>query len=124
MKYKELPSEKLVQKLLATSFESPSANRKVYNWSESVLKHIRFLEGERIKLIKKYGEEDGKGGFYVKNVNMDKFWKEFNEILEMKIDENVQDCPVKEDWFDDEKCSYPKEKELWITPKEIKSLIG
>lgn len=123
MKYKELPSEKLVQKLLATSFESPSANRKVYNWSESVIKHIRFLEGERIKLVQKYGKEDKNGGMTVTKENMDKFQKEFKELLEMEIDVPVYVCPIKEDWFDDEKCSYPKEKELWITPKEIKELV-
>lgn len=123
MKYKELPSEKLVQKLLATSFESPSANRKVYNWSESVLKHIRFLEGERIKLVQKYGKKDQNGGMTVTKENMNKFQKEFIDLLEMDIDMPVMECPIKEDWFDDEKCSYPKDKELWATPKEIGSLI-
>lgn len=124
MKYKELPSEKLVQKLLATSFESPSANRKVYNWSESVLKHIRFLERERIKLVQKYGEKDQKGGMTVTKDNFGRFQEEFFNLTETEIDEPVLECPIKEDWFDDEKCSYPKEKELWITAKEIKKLIG
>lgn len=123
MKYKELPSEELVQKLLATSFESPSANRKVFNWSESVMRHIRFLEGERIKLVQKYGKQDQNGGMTVTKENMGRFQEEFFNILEMEIDEPVLECPIKPEWFDDEKCSYPKEKELWVTPKEIGTLV-
>lgn len=119
MKYKQLPSKKLVEKLISTTFESPSANRKVYNWAQSVLKHINFLENERIKLVQKYGEDDGKGNFSVTKENMNQFFSEFSGILEMDIDEKVNKCPVSEDWFDDEKCSYPKDKSLWISPEEI-----
>lgn len=119
MKYKQLPSEKLVQKLMATAFESPAANRDVYNWCQEVLKHIRFLESERVKLIQKYGKDDGKGNFSVTNENKNKFFSEFKNILEMEIDESISDCPIKQSWFDDDKCSYPKNKDLWVTPQEI-----
>ena len=119
MKYKSLPSEKLVQKLLATSFESPSANRQVYDWADSILKHIRFLENERVKLVRKYGEEDGNCNIKVKQSQMKDFMDEFSSILEMEINEKIKECPISKDWFDDEKCRYPKDKELWVTPNEI-----
>ena len=124
MKYKELPSEKLIQKLIATSFESPSANRKVYDWCESVLSHIRFLENERIKLVKKYGSDNGDGNISVPKNQYRQFFSEFNKILEMDIESEIEDCPVKKEWIDDEKCSYPKEKELWISAKEIELLTN
>lgn len=124
MKYKEIPSELTIQKLLATSFESPSANRKVYNWASNILPHIHFLENERIKLVKKYGIKDNKNGFFVPKSKYPEFWNEFKNILEMDIEGTIEDCPIKEDWFDDDKCSYPKEKELWITPKEIGSILS
>lgn len=119
MKYKSLPSEKLVQKLLATSFESPSANRQVYDWADSILKHIRFLENERVKLVRKYGEEDENCNVKVKQSQMKDFMDEFSSILEMEINEKIKECPISKDWFDDEKCRYPKDKELWVTPNEI-----
>lgn len=119
LKYKSLPSEKLVQKLLATSFESPSANRQVYDWADSILKHIRFLENERVKLVRKYGEEDGNCNIKVKQSQMKDFMDEFSSILEMEINEKIKECPISKDWFDDEKCRYPKDKELWVTPNEI-----
>ena len=119
LKYKSLPSEKLVQKLLATSFESPSANRQVYDWADSILKHIRFLENERVKLVRKYGEEDGNCNVKVKQSQMKDFMDEFSSILEMEINEKIKECPISKDWFDDEKCRYPKDKELWVTPNEI-----
>lgn len=123
MKYKELPSEKLLQKLLETSFESPSKNRDVFNWCESIMKHVKFLESERRKLVQKYGADDGNGTFTVTPEYMKTFQKEFYNILEMDIDSQLESCPIKKDWFDDEKCSYPKNKELWITPQEIGKLI-
>ena len=119
LKYKSLPSEKLVQKLLATSFESPSANRQVYDWADSILKHIKFLENERVKLVRKYGEEDENCNVKVKQSQMKDFMDEFSSILEMKIKEKIKECPISKDWFDDEKCRYPKDKELWVTPNEI-----
>ena len=123
MKYKDLPSEKLLQKLLETSFESPSKNRDVFNWCESIMKHVKFLESERRKLVQKYGSDDGNGTFTVTPENMKTFQKEFYDLLEMDIDSQLKHCPIKEDWFDDEKCSYPKNKEMWITPQEIGKLI-
>ena len=89
MKYKQLPSEKTVQKLLATAFESPAANRDVYNWCENVLKHIRFLESERVKLVQKYGKDDGKGNCSVPKENYKQFFDEFSSVLEMDLDENM-----------------------------------
>ena len=119
MKYSELPKQKLIQKLILTSFESPSANRDVYNWCESISKHIQFLENERIKLVKKYGEDDGNGNIKVATFQLGNFGKAFSDLINMEIDEEIKPCPVKEDWFDDNKCSYPAEKEMWITPAEI-----
>lgn len=122
MKYKDLPSEKLVQKLIATSFESPTANRKVFDWSESVLKHIRFLENERIKLVQKYGDNDGNGNYSVPKSKVKEFMEEFTTILEMEINDKIIKCPVEPSWFDDNKCNYPKNKDLWISAVEISTL--
>lgn len=119
MKYKQLPSKTTISKLLATAFESPAANRDVYNWCQEALKHIEFLESERVKLIQKYGKDDGKGNFSVLPENRIKFFNEFGKVLEMDIDVEIRECPVKQSWFNDDKCSYPKNKELWVTPQEI-----
>lgn len=123
MKYKDLPSEKLVQKLLATSFESPTANRDVYDWCDSLLKHIRFLENERVKLVKKYGEGTD-GNFKVSKEKLQDFMQEFEKLRDMEINERIGKCPITRDWFDDDKCSYPEEKILWITPREIGILVN
>lgn len=119
MKYKQLPSEKTIQKLLATAFESPAANRDVYNWCEDALKHIRFLESERIKLVQKYGKNDGKGNVSVTLENREMFFSDFKDVLEMDIDAEIKECPVKQSWFEDDKCSFSSNKDFWFTPQEI-----
>ena len=124
MKYKQLPSVTQIQKLLATAFENPEANREVYNWCEETLKHIRFLENERVKLVQKYGKENENGTFSVSEENKQKFFSEFKKILEMDIDAQIKECPVKLYWFDNDKCSYPKEKDLWLTPADIAKILA
>jgi hypothetical protein len=75
VKYADLPKEETVQKLVATSFESPSLNWAVYDWSEKILKHIQFLENERVKLVKRYGEADAQGNYKVPNEKLPEFQK-------------------------------------------------
>lgn len=123
MKYKQLPSEKLVQKVCATSFESPNKNRSVYNWGNEILSHIRFLENERVKLVQKYGKDDGKGNYSVTKDNLPEFSNKFKELLEMEIDKEIPDCPIQENWFDDDKCQYPVNKEMWLSGAEIDVLL-
>lgn len=124
MKYKDLPNERLIQKLLATSFESPSANRQVYDWCEEILLSVRFLENERVKLVKKYGEDDGRGNTKVSQKNYKAFVDEFDALLNMDIDKEISNCPIKRDWFDDDKCSFAQEKQLWLTPSEIGKILN
>lgn len=124
MKYKNLPQQKTIEKLLATSFDTPAANRDVFNWCESLLKHCRFLENERVKLVKQYGKEDEDGGFKVTTENQSEFQNKFYEILEMEIDEKLLHNPLNKEWFNNDRCNYPVEKEMWLTPKEIGILLN
>jgi hypothetical protein len=123
VKYADLPKEETVQKLVATSFESPSLNWAVYDWSEKILKHIQFLENERVKLVKRYGEADAQGNCKVPNEKLPEFRKVFAELLNTEIPETIEKCPITKESFSDGKCCYPKEKELWISPIEIYTLL-
>lgn len=120
MKYKELISKKLIEKLLATSFESPNNNLKVYEWCNEIMPHIDFLENERIKLVKRYGDEDKDGNISVKAPEKYKeFIEKFDAVLNMDIEKQIPKCPIEKDWFDNEKCNFAKDKALWISPAEI-----
>lgn len=118
MKYKDLPSEKLVQKILATSF-GPKKDREVADWAEQIVKHIRFLESQRIKLVQKFGESDEKGNCSVPREKLKDFLQEFEEVKNMEINEVISDCPIKRSWFSDDCCIYSKEEDYRIVPKDI-----
>ncbi len=122
MTYRNLPQQELIQKLMATSFGSPSTNKKVFDWCNAVSPMITFRENERVKLIEKYGENRG-DVFAVKPENMADFLSEYNAVLDMETDK-LPVLPISEESFDDESCCYPKDKELWISPKEIAILMG
>lgn len=118
MKYKDLPSEKLVQKILATSF-GPKKDREVADWADQIVKHIKFLESQRIKLVQKFGEKDEEGNCSVPRENLKQFLSEFEEVKEMEINEVISDCPIRRSWFSDDCCIYSKEDEFRIVPKDI-----
>lgn len=122
MTYRDLPSNDLVQKLMATSFDSPSTNKKVFDWCNAVLPLIQFKENERIKLIEKHGEKT-ETGMGVRPSKLNDFFKEFNAVLDMEI-EYIPEIPITENSFEDEKCSYPLDKALWINAKDISVLTS
>lgn len=121
MTYRDLPSNELIQKLMATSFDSPSTNKKVFDWCSVVLPLVRFRENERIKLIEKHGEKT-ETGMGVMPSKLNDFFKDFDRVLDMEV-EQLPEFPISLESFEDEKCFYPKDKELWISPKEIEILF-
>ncbi len=123
MTYRDLPPQELTQKLMATSFGSPSMNKKVFDWCNAVYTLIQFRENERVKLVEKYGEKTD-DGMVVKSNRLTEFFKEYNEVLDMAIESEIPSMPLNEDSFNDDSCCYPKDKELWISPKEIAILMG
>lgn len=126
MKYKDLPNEKILRKLLATSFESPSANLKVFEWVDDIFKHVQFLENERVKLVRKYGKEtkENSGDFRVLPENVHTFHEAFNKVLNMEIEKQIEKCPIEKEWFDDDKCQFSAEKEMWLSPAEIGKILS
>ena len=113
----------MINKLISTSFDSPKTNLMVYNWCNKVLPLIQFVENERVKLIQRYGELDKKTDkMSVKPDKMQEFFKEFNEVLNMDIE--MPKLELTENSFDDDKCQYPIDKALWLTPQEIGYIIS
>lgn len=95
----------------------------VYNWCNKVLPLIQFVENERVKLIQKYGTIDKETDkISVKSDKMQEFFKEFNEVLDMDIE--IPKLELTENSFDDDKCQYPIDKSLWLTPQEIGIILN
>lgn len=120
MKYKELPKCEIIDKLESIAFDLPSKNRRVYKWCEAIRELLNYTEHERVKLVKKYGEQNENGDWNVTNEeNIKEFFDEWELILDSEILDDIPNLNLMEDDFDDEKCSYPKEKEKWLSPLEI-----
>lgn len=119
MKYKDLPKYEILNKLQSVSFSKPTTNLRVYRWCDAVSKQLNFAENERAKLVKKYGSEDESGNWNVDHENIEKFFKEWDEVIDMEIQDEIPALNVSFEDFEDENCFYPKEKEQWLSPKEI-----
>ncbi len=123
MKYKDLPKQETIKKLLLVSFSTPQKNRMNADWCNKVLPSINFLETERIKLIRKYGEENKDTGVLsVKKENLNLFAEMFCKVMETEIDEDLT-YPLSLDDFDDDKCEYYEDKKMWLNGSELNSII-
>lgn len=122
MKYKDLPKEETIHKLVSIAFDAPARNWQVYEWAESILKCIRFAENERIKLVLKYGDKDADGSVKVPTDKIQQFLCDYNKVLESDVDTSAKPIGITKEWF--ENCEYPKDKALWITPAEIAMIVA
>lgn len=126
IKYGELPKREVLQKLLSVSFNTPRKNLEVYKFCDTLTKHINYMENERLKLIKKYGEPDSNDPTLYKiapnTEGMKMFFQEWNPLIGMEIDEDIIPLPLSEDDFADN-CSYMHEKENWLSGMEIATVL-
>lgn len=120
MKYKDLPKMETLNKLVATSFDNPSSNFKVWKWCNNLMDSVKFLENERVKLVQHYGEKTENGDIKVSDANIRKFQMDFGNILDTEIpDSEKWKCPIDESWFERNRCNYSYDRNMWLSPLEI-----
>lgn len=125
MKYRSVPSAETMDKLTQVSFSSPSKNLSMFRLCESLKTHQSYIENERNKLIRKYGEPTKDGGYAVsKKETLDKFFLEFNATLDSEIPDKIENPNIKEEDFSDDNCSYPIDKSMWPNAKDIASFFS
>lgn len=68
-----------------------SLSFKVMRLSNAIDAEMQNYEKERIRLVKKYGDESEGGNISVKEENMEIFSREFGELVESKVELNNVD---------------------------------
>lgn len=125
MKYRSIPSLNVMAKLTQVSFSTPDKNLAMYRLAESLRTHQSYIENERNKLIRKYGEPTKDGNYAVsKKEALDKFFFEFDATLDADIPDKIE-CPnITEEDFQDDNCSYPIDKSMWPNAKDLASFFS
>lgn len=125
IKYGELPPTDVIQKLLTVSFNTPKKNLAVYKFCSALKPHIDYLENERTKLVQKHGEADKDNPMLYKiapnTMEMESFLAEWNEVLQMDVEDEIQPLPLSERDFDN--CSYSPEKMDWLNARDIGTIL-
>lgn len=125
IKYGELPPADVIQKLLTVSFNTPKKNLAVYKFCSAFKPHIDYLENERTKLVQKHGEVDKENPMLYKvapnTTEMANFLAEWNAVLQMEIEDEIQSLPLSERDFDS--CSYSPEKMDWLNARDIGTIL-
>lgn len=126
IKYADVPKMETLQKLISVSFDSPKKNLAVYKFYMEMSKHASYIENEREKMIKKHGEldKDNPCLYTVKpgTESMQRFMEEWNSLMNMDIEEEVNQLPISEVDFSDD-CSYSPEKSEWLSPRDIGAVL-
>lgn len=127
IKYGELPTKEICQKLVSVSFGEPKKNLSVYKFCSAVNNHINYVENERTKLFQKYGTEkdDEPGSYIIPNGTEEfkKFKKEWESLIEMEIEEELPTLSLTEDDFLDQNCSYSQDKSKWMNAVDIATVL-
>lgn len=82
-------------KMLNTSLPVRQAY-SIKKTAESIKKQILFIEEQRIELVKKYGEKDGDNYKIVDKKKENLFYKDYNELLNLKEDIDVRQLGITE----------------------------
>jgi hypothetical protein len=103
MKYNEMLNQKMLRKLLNTSFKSPTINKAIWMFYISAKDIYEFLANE---VSKTKGDE-----------------KYLNELLQQEMDSKLPPLNLTFADFEDENCQYSDDKKLWLNPIEINAII-
>lgn len=126
IKYGELPKREVLQKLLSVSFNTPRKNLAVYKFCHEMVQHISYIENERFKIVQKYGEQDKADParyFIPEGTEESKHYlKEFAQVLDMEIDEDITPLPLAENDFLDN-CFYSPDKADWLNAGDIGKIL-
>lgn len=123
MTFGELIPYNVSVKLKMVSFKTPQKNLSVYRFVKAIQDKQDFVEGERRKLIEKFGVEKEKGTIVVPPENMKEFLDAFQEIISMEIEDDIPSPGLVESDFEDTNCFYPEDKSLWMNGAEIDSVL-
>lgn len=125
MCYGDLIILELCDKLSMVSFSEPRKNLEVYKFIHSLFPFQDFFAKERNKIIDKHTENDDEGHLVILGEeNVAEYNKEINNLLGMKIDVDIYIPDLTIDDFSDENCQYPKDKNLWMSAKDIDSIFN
>lgn len=116
-----------LDKLLDFTFPTMKQTYKVSKFLKIMGRELEVFEDERIKLVKKYGIDDGQGNYSVKPECFDDFNRDLNELLLVDVNtdfttfDDIRNLGISTDDFIDDEIK-PSSKENMLTPIDLMGL--
>lgn len=123
IKLGDLPTQTLLNKLIRVSFSTPQKNMQVFKYFQSVSKSLVFLENEKLKLLRKYGDPKENGNFWIPKDKTEEFKEELQKLMDVDVTEDICLHGLTEDDFMDENCAYSDDKSSWLNASEIAFIV-
>lgn len=124
MKYMDLVTPNVMNKLMSYSFKRDGVDISIYRFSKSMDEVFGFIDSQRRKIVERHAEIADDGSVLYKSEE-----ERANCSLEVRkmLDDDVKfEIPVMslcESDFEPENHQRPSQREMWITPMEIRAII-
>lgn len=124
MKYKDLITPSVVNKLMSYAFKRDGVDLMIYKFSKALDEIFGFVDAQRKKIISGHCKITESGvAEYNSAIDADECSSEIRELLSSKIDFDLPLLAINEQDFDPENHQRPQAKEYWLTSMEIGAIL-
>ena len=125
MKFRELPSEDSLARLVLYAFARDGADQSVFLFCKAVGVALEFFQSQRTKLFQQYGvaSESEPDRLEIKSENKELFYAEMRKLLDSDVQVDIPKLDIEENDFLAENCRKPQNINSVLSASEKMTLI-
>ncbi len=125
MKFRELPSEDSLSRLVLYAFARDGADQSVFLFCKAVGTALEFFQSQRTKLFQRYGvaSEAEPDRLEITNENKEAFYAEMRKLLDSDVKVEIPKLDIEESDFLAENCRKPQNVDSVLSASEKMTLI-
>ena len=125
MKYGDLVTPSVMNKLMAYSFKRDGVDISIYRFYRAMEDVFGFMDSQRRKIVERHAKIASDGSvIYKSDEERANCSSEVREMLDEDVKFEIPIISLCEFDFDPENHQRPLQKEAWITPMEIGAVIA
>lgn len=125
MKFRELPSEDSLSRLVLYAFARDGADQSVFLFCKAVGVALEFFQSQRTKLFQRFGvaSESEPDRLEIASENKEAFYAEMRKLLDSDVQVEIPKLDIEESDFLAENCRKPQNVSSILSPIEKMALL-
>lgn len=125
MKFRELPSEDSLSRLVLYAFVRDGADQSVFLFCKAVGTALEFFQSQRTKLFQRFGiaSETEPDRLEITSENKEAFYAEMRKLLDSDVQVEIPKLDIEESDFQTENCRKPQNINSVLSASEKMTLI-